>query len=255
MNLNDVTVSVIMPAYNAEKTLSDSIRSVLNQTHANLELIVIDDCSKDSTAAIIEEFARQDKRVRPMTNLKNSGVSLTRNNGVQAAKHDWVAFLDSDDTWAVDKLEKQLALALAHPECALFFTSTAYVYEDGERSDYVLHAPVKVTKKDILKQNVVSCSSTLVKKSELLKHPMKDDRMIHEDLATWYSILCETPYAMGLDEPLLIYRISKNGKSGNKRKAAKMQWRTLRAVHVPLFVSIGTFLCYAWRGVRKYSSI
>lgn len=255
MQQSNIAVSVIMPAYNAEATIAASIESVLNQTHENLELLVVNDCSKDNTAEIVREYAARDGRVRFLENEKNSGVSLTRNLGVREARFDWVAFLDSDDTWTKNKLERQLCVMQEHPECALFFTSTSYVDEEGTRSDYVLHAPEKVFYKDLLCQNVVSCSSSLVRRSLLLKHPMKDDRMIHEDLATWLHVLQETPYAVGVDEPLLNYRVSKSGKSGNKLVAAKMQWRTYRASQVPLFTSLVCFVRYAWRGVRKYSSI
>ncbi len=247
-------ISVIMPAFNAAQTIAASIESVLNQTHSDLELIVIDDCSTDQTAEIVRRYEK-DARVRFLQNETNSGVSLTRNRGVRAARYDWIAFLDSDDTWAPEKLSRQLEAANEHPECALFFTSTAYIDENGTRSDYVLHAPEKVYRKELLSQNVVSCSSTLVSKERLLKHPMKNDRMIHEDLATWLAILNETPYAVGIDEPLLIYRISKSGKSGNKWKAAKMQWRTYRAAEIPLLTSLTSFVRYAVRGVRKYAAI
>ncbi|MBQ2730646.1 MAG: glycosyltransferase family 2 protein [Clostridia bacterium] len=248
-------VSVIMPAYNAEQTISASIESVLAQTHGELELLVVNDCSADRTAEIVREFCERDKRVRLLENETNSGVSLSRNHGVREASFDWIAFLDSDDTWEPEKLKRQLETAASHPECSLFFTATAYVDENGVRSDYVLHAPEKVYRRELLCQNIVSCSSTLVKKECLLRHPMKDDRMIHEDLAAWLAVLDETPYAVGVDEPLLLYRVSKSGKSGNKFKAAKMQWRTYRAANVPFFTAAISFLRYAVRGVVKYASI
>ena len=255
MTTTDRSVTVIMPAFNAEKTIAASIESVLKQTHRDFELIILDDCSTDRTAELARAYEKQDARVRFLINETNIGVSLTRNRGVELAKHDWVAFLDSDDTWTEDKLEKQLKTADAHPECAIFFTSTAYVFETGKRSHYVLHAPEKVYRKDVLRQNVISCSSSLVRRDALLKHPMKNDRMIHEDMAAWVAILAETPYAVGIDEPLLIYRISKSGKSGNKLKAAKMQWRTYRAAGIGFFTALSCYLVYAWRGVRKYSAI
>lgn len=255
MSQASTLVSVIMPAYNAEMTIAASIESVLSQTHTALELIIIDDGSKDKTADIARAYEKADARVRFFINETNGGVSNARNRGVELCQHDWVAFLDSDDRWAEDKLEKQLAAAEAHPECALFFTSTCYVFEDGEMSHYVLHAPEKVYRSDVLRQNVISCSSSLVRREALLRHPMKNDRMIHEDMAAWVAILGETPYAVGIDEPLLIYRISKSGKSGNKLVAAKMQWRTYRAAGIPLFKALGCYIVYAWRGVKKYASI
>lgn len=255
MQRNDRFISVIMPAYNAEPTLADSIESVLRQSHKNFELIVIDDCSTDRTAEIARTYEQKDARVRFLTNEQNNGVSNTRNVGVELARYDWVAFLDSDDTWREDKLEKQLKKLEEHPECAIFFTSTAYVFEDGTRSNFILHAPEKVVREDVLRQNVISCSSSLVRREALLAHPMKNDRMIHEDMAAWVAILSETPYACGIDEPLLIYRISKSGKSGNKLKAAKMQWRTYRAAGIPFWKAVGCYIVYAVRGVCKYATI
>lgn len=248
-------VSVVMPAYNAAGTLACAIDSVLAQTHRDFELIVIDDCSRDQTADIAREYAARDARVRFLQNAENSGVSLTRNNGVAAARHEWIAFLDSDDTWHPEKLEKQLAALEEHPACSLFFTATAYVDEQGERSDFILRAPARVTRKDVLKQNVISCSSSLVRRELLEKFPMLNDRMIHEDMATWFRVLTVTPYAVGVDEPLLIYRVSKSGKSGNKFAAAKMQWRTYRALRIPFFASLGYFLVYAFRNVKKYAAL
>lgn len=250
-----IGISVVMPAYNAEKTIEKAMDSVLSQTHGLLELIVVDDCSKDGTAAIISAYAQRDSRVRMLSNATNSGVSVTRNNGIRAATYEWIALLDSDDYWEPNKLQAQLSAILERPEAAICFTATAYINEKGERSEYILRAPSKVTRKDVLKQNVISCSSVLARREALLASPMRDKRNIHEDLAVWADILSKTPYAVGIDEPLLIYRVSSTGKSGNKVEAAKMQWRTYRVCQVPLLKSVYYFTVYAWRNVRKYRSV
>ncbi len=248
-------ISVVIPAYNAERTLREALESALAQTLRPVEILVIDDRSEDKTAAIVEEYRLRDSRVRLIANQENIGVSASRNRAVEEAVGEWIAFLDSDDRWREDKLERQLAAIANEPACAICFTATAYVGEEGQRADYVLHAPARVTYEELLKQNVISCSSVLVRREALRAYPMPDDRMIHEDYATWLCILRETPFAVGVDEPLLIYRVSASGKSGNKLRAAKMQWRTYRLCRVPFFKAAYCFCVYAWRNIRKYRSL
>lgn len=103
-------VSIIMAAYNAEKTIEQAINSVLNQTYTNFELLVVNDCSKDGTVESVKSIAATDGRVRLISNEKNSGVSYTRKHGLEEANGSWIAILDSDDAWAPEKLEKQIEL-------------------------------------------------------------------------------------------------------------------------------------------------
>lgn len=156
-------ISIIMPAYNAQRTLHQAVDSALRQTYQNIELLIIDDFSSDSTGQIAEEYIKQDRRVRLLKNDKNLGVAASRNRGVDAARGEWVAFLDSDDAWAADKLEKQLSCAAArHGE--FIFTGSAFMDADGNRKVGLLHVPAQVTYKELLKQNVISCSSVMIKK-------------------------------------------------------------------------------------------
>ena len=103
-------ISIIMAAYNAEKTIEQAINSVLSQTCTNFELLVVNDCSADRTAELVKSIAAKDSRVRLISNVKNSGVSYTRKHGLEEAKGSWIAILDSDDAWAPEKLEKQIDL-------------------------------------------------------------------------------------------------------------------------------------------------
>lgn len=108
---NDVgLISIIMAAYNAEKTIEQAINSVLSQTYPDFELLVVNDCSTDKTAMLAEAIVKKDDRVRLISNEKNSGVSYTRKHGLEEASGEWVAILDSDDAWAPEKLEKQIKL-------------------------------------------------------------------------------------------------------------------------------------------------
>lgn len=219
-------VSIIMAAYNAEKTVGIAINSVLAQSYTDWELLVINDCSKDHTAEKVASFT--DPRIRLLQNETNSGVSISRKKGMEAANGEWIAVLDSDDAWAPEKLEKQIELQ-KRTNADLLFTGSAFMDSDGQPIDWYLHAPAEVSYRQLLKQNVLSNSSALVRKGLYAKYYAIGDGM-HEDFAIWLSILKEGKKAYGVDEPLLIYRIAKSSKSGNKVKAAKMNWNTYRYV-------------------------
>lgn len=248
-------ISIIMPAYNCEKYIEDSIKSVLYQTYQNWELIVIDDKSKDNTYALLNKLKVQDNRIKVFQNERNMGVGQTRNRGVELANGQWIAFLDSDDLWKKEKLEKQIQKLKEQQKAKLLFTASAFISEDGTPKDYILHIPEKVNRKQLLKQNIISCSSVLVQKSYLKKYPMSGNVMIHEDFAVWLQILSEETYAYGIDEPLLVYRVSANSKSGNKIKAAKMNWNTYKYVDINRMQAIYYMFCYIVRGLLKYRKL
>lgn len=246
-------VSIIMAAYNAEKTIELAIESVLNQTYSNFELLVINDCSKDGTAKLVEDFSAKDNRVRLISNEKNSGVSFTRKHGLEEANGSWIAILDSDDAWAPEKLEKQIELQ-NRTNADLLFTGSAFMDSEGRPIDWYLHAPAEATYRQLLKQNVLSNSSALVRKELYAKYYAIGDGM-HEDFAIWLSILKEGKKAYGVDEPLLIYRIAKSSKSGNKVKAARMNWNTYRYVGLNLMEAIYYECWYIFNGIRKYRNL
>ena len=247
-------ISVIIPAYNAEKTLEAAVRSVLSQTWGNIEVIVVDDCSADATGEIAGAIAAGDSRVRVYRNESNHGVSYNRNFGVKAAAGSYVAFLDSDDLWLPEKLEKQMRLVERYPEASLFFTGSGFITEDGKRYGYVLRVPENINYRQLAAQNLISCSSVLARRETMLAFPMENDE-VHEDFAVWLRILRQESYAYGVDEPLLVYRVSGNSKSGNKVKAAKMTFNTYRFVGIPPLQRIWSFFLYTLRSVRKYSAL
>ena len=246
-------ISIIMAAYNAEKTIEQAINSVLNQTYPDFELLVVNDCSNDRTVELVENIEAKDSRVRLISNAKNSGVSYTRKHGLEEAKGSWIAILDSDDAWAPEKLEKQIDLQ-KRMNADLLFTGSAFMDSDGRPIDWYLHAPMEVTYRQLLKQNVLSNSSALVRKELYAKYYAAGDEM-HEDFAIWLSILKEGKKAYGVDEPLLIYRIAKSSKSGNKAKAAKMNWNTYRYVGLNPIEAAYYEGWYMVKNVIKYTNL
>ena len=248
-------ISVVIPAYNAEKTIEKAIQSAIAQSYSDIEVIIVDDCSQDGTVKIVNAYAKKDSRIKVFQNQTNRGAAFSRNRGVKEARGEWIAFLDSDDKWDLLKLEKQSDILKKNPSCPLCFTGSAFENKRGTRCSYMLSVPKQMNYHDLLKQNLISCSSVLVKKEALMEFPMQSDPMIHEDLATWLKILKGGSEAVGVDEPLLIYRISSQSKSGNKLRAARMQWKTYQVVGIGYLKSIRYFLIYAWRNIKKYIRI
>lgn len=246
-------ISVIMPAYNAARTISEAVESVIAQTYRNWELIIIDDCSTDSTVSIASRYAEKEPRIRIIYNTENQGASRARHNGVMAANGKWLAFLDSDDLWIADKLEKQMNLHLTTGS-RLIFTASAFIDAEGRGIDYVLHVPAGITYRELLKQNIISNSSVLIDRQLFLKHESVGSDM-HEDFACWLNVIRAGETACGIDEPLLTYRVSADSKSGNKLRAAAMNWRTYRAVGLSFPETIYYMCCYAVNGFRKYSKL
>jgi len=253
MSKKEALVSIVMPAYNCEKYVVEAINSVLAQTYRKWELLVLDDGSKDNTLHIIEEFSQKDSRIKALPNRKNIGVSATRNRGIELASGDWIAFLDSDDMWESEKLEKQFKIV--EKEAAEFlFTGSSYINEEGEPYKGIFEVPEKITYKKLRNQNVISCSSVLVKKKYFENIKMEKDEM-HEDYAVWLRILKLGITAFGVNEPLLIYRISRNSKSGNKMKTVKMTYKVFRFVGINPIGSAYFMMRHVIASVGKYKRI
>ena len=243
-------ISVVMPANNAAKFISAAIESVLSQTYADFELIVIDDCSKDQTYSIAKSYAQRDSRIVLLQNRQNFGVSATRNYGVNTARGEWVAFLDSDDMWRNDKLEKQLALLREYPDAKISYTASSFIDCDGRPYNYIMPAESKMTYHMLLRKNLLSCSSVMVRRDVISRVGMADDRM-HEDYSAWLLILRETPYAYGVNEPLLIYRLSQNSKSSSRLKSARMIYHSYRYVGYGFVFSYYLMLRYSVHSISK----
>jgi teichuronic acid biosynthesis glycosyltransferase TuaG len=253
VSLESKMVSIVMPAYNSEKYIREAITSVIQQTYSDWELIVVDDGSKDNTVEIIEDFSKKDSRVKLHRNEKNLGVSATRNKGISLAVGEWIAFLDSDDMWDQTKLEKQINFA-KDKDANFLFTGSAFINEKSESYSGIFNVPEQVSYKELLKQNVISCSSVLIKKHFLDTVKMEKDE-IHEDYGAWLRILKKEKFAYGINESLLIYRISSGTKSSNKFKSLKMTYKTYRFVGISPLKASYYWCWYVVKSLRKYKKI
>ena len=244
-------VSVIMPAYNAERFIEEAINSVVNQTVEDWELIVIDDCSNDNTFKLAQELAISDKRIYVLKNDENSGVAKTRNRGIDLAMGDFIAFLDSDDVWYPRKLECQLQ-KMQEKNSALVYCSYAIIGVDGKKvkRDYLV--PVTAKYNDILKENYVQCSAMLIR-ADIVKDIKFNTRFFHEDYILGLDILRRGEVAVGCSEVLLSWRYLENSRSFNKKKSAKNRWKIYREyLQLPFIKALWLFVNYTVAGLRKY---
>lgn len=246
-------ISVIMPAYNVEKYIEAAICSVLSQTYANWELLVLDDGSTDRTAEIAENFVKADPRVRLLHNPQNMGVAWTRNHGFDAAEGDWAALLDSDDVWHSDKLEKQLAAA-KRSGAEIIYSSYSMTDKNGRRmSEFIV--PERTSYSAMLEKNVLSCSTVLLSRSIFSEYRFST-KYYHEDYAFWLQLLRLGFTAFGCKDVLMDYRIQRGSRSNNKLRSARRRWLVYRKAEKLSFAkSVQAFAGYARCGIAKYKGV
>ena len=244
---NEDMVSIVMPCYNAQAFVGEAIASVVNQTWRNWELIIINDGSQDQSVQIIQEWSEEDSRIIPLINDQNLGVSKTRNRGISLAKGQWIAFLDSDDVWKEDKLEKQILLA-REKRASFIFTSCNIINQNGKFLGSMTALPSEVTFSQLQKWNCVTCSSVLINKKGLgdLRFEHDDSR---EDYLLWLRILKNLKLAHALREPLVYYRVISGSRSANKLKMTRDTYRVHRHLGTNIvkaaFYTL-THFCYAF---------
>lgn len=248
---NNILVTVVIPAYNAEKYILKAMESVCNQRgDFKIELLVIDDASKDKTGTVVNEFGSAHASVRYLKNDRNKGVAESRNIGIRNAKGEYIAFLDSDDWWAEDKLQKQLEL-MADKNAVLCATGRELMKPDGGSTKKIVSIPEEITYEMLLRTNSIPCSSVLMKTEVAREFYMcRDD--LHEDYILWLRILQKYSKVYGINAPLLKSRMSESGKSRNKIKSARMHFGVYRYMGIGIFRSLYYFLFYVMNGIRKY---
>lgn len=236
-------VSIITPLHNAETYIADTLSSVLAQTFADWELIIVDDCSEDTSIEIVSRYAEQDDRIKLIRLEQNSGAAVARNSGIEMASGRYIAFLDSDDLWLPEKLAQQIRFMQSH--------NVAFSYSQVERMNAageslgVGRIPDKVCYHQLLKTNVIVCSSAMYDTEKLGKVFMPAIRK-RQDFALWLQLLKKTPFAYGLQQPLVKYVVRPGSVSANKRSAAAYTWRVYRKVEkLSLLRSLFYFSHYA----------
>lgn len=219
-------VSIIMPTYNCGKFIAETIKTVLEQTYTNWELVIVDDCSKDDTEQVVKSFS--DSRIRYYKLEQNSGAAVARTTAMQKAEGEYMAFLDSDDLWKKDKLEKQLKFM---KDNKYNFTCTAYeqVDEQGNKLGKIIKTKKKAGYNRILLDCPVGNSTVMYNVSALGKFEVPNIRKRNDD-ALWLQMLKKEKYIYGMDEILMEYRIRTNSISSNKLDLVKYHWKLYREI-------------------------
>lgn len=222
-------VSVIVPCYNCERFVEEALRSVLGQTLRDIEVLAVDDCSTDSTAAVVAAIAESDPRLTLMRQEANGGVALARNRALARARGRYVAYLDSDDVWLPEKLEHQLAFMRQGGYVACY-TSYETIEEDGAHRNYV-RVPASIDYRGFLK-NTITCSHTLVFDTDEVDRALlvMPDIRKGQDFATWLQVMKAGQVMHGLDEVLARRRVSGGSLSSNKLAAVRRTWNVYRNV-------------------------
>ena len=244
---NEPLISVVIPAYSGTHLLDRAVRSALDQDMP-LEIIVINDCSPEDVDGVIAPYL---DRVVYLKNTQNMGAAESRNRGVSLAKGKYVAFLDADDYWAENKLTQQLAM-LEQTGCVLCATARELIRPDGKSTGRVIPVPETITYRDLLKHNCINCSSVLMRREAALEFPMRHAQDSHEDYILWLQVLQKYGTAVGINQPLLYYTASDQGKSGSKLHSAAMTWRVYRHMGFGPIKSALCFVSYTLHGVWKH---
>lgn len=242
-------VSIIIPVYNTEKFIGKTIESVLNQTYKNWEILIFNDKSKDNSLKIIKKYSEKDKRIKVVDSKENVGVVAARNKLTEIATGEFIAFLDADDYWKQNKLEKQIKF-MRKNNALISCTEYTRVTEDEKEINDIIIKEI-ITYEDMLKNNYLGCLTVIYNANKLGKRYFKE-REKNEDYVLWLEIVKETKIIFGLKENLAFYRVLNNSRSSNKIKAAKDRWNVYRKIErLSLFKSIYYFLQYVIRALKK----
>ncbi len=244
-------VSIITPCYNGERYLAQCIESVQAQTFQHWEMLIVDDCSTDSSASIVQRYAENDSRIIYLKTEKASGSpTLPRNIGMDYAHGRYVAFLDCDDLWAPTKLEEQLAV-FAERQCALVYANYEKMSENGERADRLVQAPESVSFKRLHYGCPLGCLTVIVDTELTGKFRFVNQHQ--EDYIAWLTILKQHGLAYNTNTTLAYYRETSGSVSRNKLRVIPWQWNVYRNVlNLNMVKATYYFICYAYNGFVKH---
>ena len=243
-------VSVITPSYNSSKFIDECVNSVISQSYTNWELLIVDDCSDDSSKELLLDLERRDERIQVIFLDNNIGAANARNVAILKAKGKYIAFLDSDDSWDSQKLYKQISFMIKN-EIAFSYTSYQSISENGLDIIRVINAPYKMSYNNYLKNTIIGCLTVVIDKEMVGDFEMPSIRSSH-DMALWLLIMKRGFDAYGLNENLANYRIVSASNSSSKLDAANDVWRVYRQFErLSFFYSTWCFLNYAFNAVIR----
>lgn len=249
----DGLVSIIIPVYNAEKYIVDTLDCIRNQTYTNWEVTLVEDLGTDRSGEVIQEYIRKtgDTRIRLIQLGDNLGAAKARNRGLQESRGRYIAYLDADDLWVPDKLEKELSF-LQEKAAAFVFTGYEFADEFGRGTGKVVRVPAQLSYQEALKNTTIFTSTVMFDTEKISKNMLEMPDIKSEDTALWWKVLRNGYTAYGLDENLVKYRRAGKTLSSNKIEALRRIWNLYRkAEGMSVLSSVYHFCFWAVRAVKR----
>ena len=246
-------ISIITPVYNAANFIEQTLLMVEQQTYENWELILVDDASTDQSMDIIHRFLAEqyDERIRLICKTVNKGAAEARNTGIDESRGRYIAFLDADDVWKPEKLERELDFMKKN---SFYFVFTAYEFGNSmaEGNGRIVHVPPKLTYEEALSRTIIFTSTVMIDTRKVPLSLLHMPRIPSEDTATWWQLMRAGYESHGLDEVLAIYRRPTESLSSNKISAIKRIWNLYRnAEKLSVARSIECFCGWAFRATLR----
>lgn len=244
--MNYPLVSIITPTYNSEKFINETIKSVVDQTYKNWEIIIVDDCSNDKTCEKVIEWTKKDKRIKLIKQKRNLGAADARNVALDNSSGRFIAYLDSDDKWYSEKLSKQVEFMI-EKNCGFSCCSYEVIDSYGESKNKYVYMKDKLDYMGFLTNNLlqtvgIMVDLNIVDRSKLVMPQMRR----RQDAATWLQVLKSNHKCYGIKEVLAQYRRVEGSLSSNKIKAVRAIWYLYRDVEkLSFIVSVRCFIRYA----------
>lgn len=213
-------VSIIMPSYNTAPYIAESIQSILDQTYENWELIIVDDCSTDDTDSVVSPYL-SDSRIKYLKNERNSGAAVSRNKALREAKGKWIAFLDSDDLWLPNKLQKQISF-MEKNGYSFSYTNYEEIDVDGKKNGVRVTGPKKISKTGMFNYCWPGCLTVMYDKSVVGLIQIADIKK-NNDYAMWLKV-CRKATCYLLDENLALYRRGRIGSVSSHSIRTMIGW-------------------------------
>lgn len=249
--MNPSPVSIVMPVHNAEAVLEETVKSVLEQSFGDYELIMVEDASTDGSRDLMYKLAGEDSRIKVLVNEGEHGAAHARNMGIKAAKGRYLAYLDADDLWHKDKLKKTLRF-MQERDASFVFTAYEFGDENAKGTGRVVHVPKELDYAHALTRTIIFTSTVMLDLDKLGKKKVLMPPVPSEDTASWWRILRSGVSACGLDENLVTYRRAGKSLSSNKLVAVKRIWYLYRRqAHLDLTKSVFCMFGWGWRALAR----
>ena len=236
-------VSIIVPVYNAERFIAETIGHVQKQTYAQWELLLVDDCSTDGSREVIRRKSGGDQRIRLIEQGENGGAAKARNRGIREACGQYICFLDADDIWLPDKLKAELEY-IQKTQAGFVFMGYEFADVSGAGLGKVVHVPERITYRQALKNTTIFTSTVMIDRNQIPDEDICMPYIASEDTATWWRLLKKYGTGYGIDENLVRYRRSADTLSSNKLTAVRRIWNLYRRQEQLSVMRSAYYMCF-----------